>query len=125
MLYISKNDFLQTDLRFSLPFQNFYATHGNYEILSESLVTTVEQIALTLRVRRSYSISFETGENVSVSHFASYREKKMYAKLAHPTAVTLPVNSQGVVLQHCGAGESPPLRGPAQETQQRPRQHFL
>jgi len=31
---------------------------------------------------------WETVENVSVSHFASYR-KKMYAKLVHPTAVTL------------------------------------
>ncbi len=27
------------------------------------------------RVRHSYSFSFETGENVSVSHFASYRKK--------------------------------------------------
>jgi hypothetical protein len=32
------------------------------------------------RVRRSYSFSFETGENVSVSHFASNREKKFLSK---------------------------------------------
>jgi hypothetical protein len=29
------------------------------------------------RVRRSYSFSFETGPNVSVSHFASNRKKNL------------------------------------------------